>query len=100
MRLGTTPTHTFDVPFPVDTIRDLRIVYAQAGSEVLVKEKYDCEMEGHQITVKLTQEDTFLFNPNLYVEAQIRVLTIEGEVMASDIVRINPYRVLGEEVAL
>ena len=100
MRLGTTPTHTFEVPFSVDTIEYVRIVYAQAGVEVLVKEKYDCEMEGHQISVKLTQEETFLFNPKLHVEAQIRVLTVDREAFASDIMRIVPYRVLGEEVAL
>ena len=57
-------------------------------------------MEGHQISVKLTQEETFLFNPKLHIEAQVRVLTVDGEAMTSDIMRINPYRVLGEEVAL
>ncbi len=100
MRLGTTPTHTFEVPFPVDTIEDVRIVYAQAGEEVLAKEKCDCEMEGNQISVKLTQEDTFLFNPKLCAEAQIRVLTVSGEALASDIIRFEIRRVLGEEVAL
>lgn len=100
MRLGTTPTHTFEVPFPVDTIEDVRIVYEQAGVEVLVKEKYDCEMAGNQISVKLTQEETFLFDSKLSAKAQVRVLTVNGDALASDIIRFEISRVLGEEVAL
>lgn len=100
MRLGTTPTHVFEIPVSADQIEDVRIVYAQAGVEVLAKEIDDCELKGNTITVKLTQEETFLFDQKLDADVQVRILTVAGEVLASDIMKMKCDPFLGEEVAL
>ena len=34
---GTTPTHTFTIPFDVSLIKELKVVYAQQGEIVLEK---------------------------------------------------------------
>lgn len=39
---GTTPTHTFTMQIPADTIKRIRIVYAQNKEVLFVKEKESC----------------------------------------------------------
>lgn len=82
---GSTPTHTFELPFDVKYIKDGRISYMQDGAVVLEKQIDDCTLEGQVITVKLTQEETLLFNCfKGYVYIQIKLLTQNGEVIYSD----------------
>ena len=58
---GTTPTHVFTLPFEKELLADLRINYFQDNKEVLVKGKKDVTISGNDITLMLTQEETFLF---------------------------------------
>lgn len=95
---GTTPTHTFTLPFDVSTIKSLVIVYAQNGTEVLKKEMDDCQMNGTDITVRLTQEDSLKFNANGSVQIQIKVLTTAGEALASYIQTVPVLECLIDEV--
>ena len=98
MRIGTTPTHYFTLPFSTELVKDVQIVYCQNGSEILQKNTPDCEFEGNTVAVKLSQLDTFEFTPGMIVEIQIRVSTTEETVLASDILKINCQRCLSEEV--
>jgi len=98
MRLGTTPKHTFTFPFDVSKIANVKITYSQAGRIILEKYLKDCNVEGQTLTLTLTQEDTFLFMENKSVEIQARVVTLGGEVLASDVVRVLVERCLDEEV--
>ena len=95
---GTTPTHTFFLPFDTGMIKDARITYSQNGSVVLKKEAKNCAMEGNEVSVKLTQEDTMMFNEGVCVEVQVRVLTLAGDALASEIVRIGCDRILDDGV--
>ena len=94
---GTTPTHTFNLPFDTALIDKIKITYAQNGVVVLTKEKADCSFEGNAVTVKLSQEDTLKLDASR-VQIQVRVLTTGGDALASDIVTKPCGEVLEEGV--
>jgi hypothetical protein len=98
MRIGTTPTHIFTLPFNAEMVENVEIVYHQFGKNVLVKDIEDCEMSGNEISVTLTQEETFLFDGSANVEIQLRVVTQNDEALASDIIRVPCYKCLSNEV--
>lgn len=98
MLIGTTPTHIFGLPFKTDIITKIKVTYAQGGSVVLEKGNKECVLEGDTVTVKLTQEDTFLFNCNKNIEVQMRILTMGGDVLASNIRIIGADKCLDSEV--
>lgn len=81
---GTTPEHEFTLPFDTSLIKELRISYGQKGREVIVKYDEDCVYSGNIIKVPLTQEDTFMFNPRLLVDVQLRVLTKNDQIHTND----------------
>lgn len=98
MRLGTTPTHTFTFPFDTSLIDELKITYAQNKKTVLEKYLADCEVGETSVSVFLTQKETFLFAEGVNVEVQARVLTTEGDALASDIRVVTAERCLDREV--
>ena len=98
MKIGATPRHTFTVPFKTDLIKELKITYAQNKKTVLEKYLADCEVEENSVSYSLTQEETFLFDSNTMVEVQVRVLTMGGDAMTSNIHTIRAERCLDREV--
>jgi hypothetical protein len=96
---GTTPTHTFAIPFDVSNIECLQIIYAQNGEAIVIKEKDDCTLSGQTISVKLKQEDTLSFMcQKKHVQIQIRIKTHGGEVLASPIESVDVDKCLYDEV--
>lgn len=95
---GTTPTHQFALPIEPDMIQTLQIIYAQKGEIVLTKGKDDCTFDGKSVSVKLTQQETFLFDEDEYVKIQFRVLTNDGDALASHIMRVTCDECLSDEV--
>lgn len=98
MRRGTTPTHTFALPFKVDSIEKLRIIYEQNDKTVLQKTEVDCRMEGNTISTKLSQEETLEFKENAVIKVQLRILTQTGDSLASIPFHISSEEILSEEV--
>lgn len=98
MKRGTTPTHTFTLPFGTDMIQKLHVLYAQDEQVKIKKTEADATFEGNSVAVKLTQEETFSLECKKAVEIQIRVLTLGGEAMNSDIIRVPVDRCLDSEV--
>lgn len=98
MKIGTTPTHTFTLPFDTEIIQAVEITYSQNGNVVLQKNERDCTMIGDTISIKLSQLDTFEFDEGINVEIQIRVLTTDECVFASDIFSVSCKRCLSGEV--
>ena len=96
MKRGTTPTHTFTLPFDVSVIEKARVLYSQG--EELKLTKTDCVLDGNTLTVKLTQEDTFKLDCGKFVDIQLRVLTPGGDALNSDIIRVAVDRCLENEV--
>ena len=100
MRRLTTPEHRFLLPIDPETIGYIRIVYAQNGKVIFVKEGTDVGMEGSTAIVKLTQEDTKQFSVSYFVEIQVRILTQGGDALASNVIKVECKRVLDEEILI
>ena len=98
MMRGTTPTHTFNIPFDVDCVVETKVIYSQGDKQVLSKGTEDCALVGNTISVTLTQEETFLFDSGKKLKIQLRVLTKEGEALASHIILADVDQCLDEEV--
>lgn len=98
MTRGTTPTHTYSLPFDVENVAKAHIIYAQRGEVKITKTEADCVMEGNIIQVRLTQEETLCFDENSCVDIQVRVLTPDGDALASRIMHILPGALLENEV--
>ena len=95
---GTTPTHTFTLPFEMDMISDLRITYTQNKEEVLTKGMKDIEVSENRISLTLTQEETYQFQAGVDVLVQIKIKTTEGLVLNSDIMTMKVNASLDNEV--
>jgi hypothetical protein len=96
---GTTPTHTFNIPFDTSLVDEVKITYAQEDEIVLTKGTSDCVLDGSTIQVTLSQEDTFKFDQNKFsVQIQLRILTKSGEVLASIIEHVGLSKCLDDEV--
>ena len=98
MKQGTTPTHTFLLPFDTSNIKAFEITYAQHDSILITKRLDDCTLEGDVVTVELSQEDTFKFDITTQIQMQLRVLTITNQAYATDILLTSISKSLSKEV--
>lgn len=98
MIVGTTPTHIFNVPLLASEIAEVRVLYSQNDTLLITKTTTDCTIQDKQISVTLTQEDTFLIDANKPVEIQVRVLTPGGNVLGSIPKEVSPIKCLDTEV--
>ena len=83
---GTTPTHSFYIPFSVDEIEDINVIYGQNDTMLFKKAKEDCLITNNKVVVSLTADETLLFDERKTGQAQIEVVTTEGKTQTSDIV--------------
>ena len=96
---ATTPTHEFVLPFDYEQfVGKILITYSQDDEIVVEKTENDIAIVGNSISIKLTQEETAVFKPNKYVKVQVRILTLGGEALASDIISKPVCDVLNDEV--
>lgn len=101
----TTPTHTFYSTFPLLEVENFYITYSQNGTTILNKEPINCTIDTIQnkIELTLTQEETALFtyyediNKNI-VSIQIKMLTNEGKVIVSAIIKERVEDVLNDTI--
>lgn len=97
---GTTPTLEFTMPFDTSLIAELYITITQNGATALEKTLSDCNCNDTSVSLTLTQEDTLRLEqkPYLNSEMQIRVRTIAGEALASNIMNVCVGRILKDGV--
>ena len=95
---GTTPTHSFVLPFGQEMIKTIEITYEQKFKTILKKKNDGVEFDGNLASVKLTQKETFMFEDGPAVKIQIRVLTPRGDVVASNPMFASVEECLSEEV--
>ncbi len=95
---GTTPTHTWELPFDVSMAKKVKVIYGQNGKKLFAKEKNDCVLSGNLIEVKLTQEETYKFDSRFHAQVQIRVVFEDGSAVSSTIMDIAVGESLEEEV--
>ena len=94
---GTTPIHSYELSCNVSDIQELSITYSQKGKTVIKKKLSDCTKEENIIRVKLEQEETLAFIPNVNATAQIKAL-IQGQVVATDEYILGVKEILDTEV--
>ena len=95
---GSTPTHTFRLPFAGSMVAEAMVIYAQNDVEVFHKDTYDCKLEGNAISVTLDQEETLLLSHLSNVQIQLKVKTTEGVVLVSIPTVISVQKCLNDEV--
>lgn len=111
MRSGTTPKHTFTLPFDPPADSEYRIVYAQGEDykeNILLELTTErCSVDGRVISVKLEQQETFLFDCTpvyhdggyspLPVKIQIGVQTPGADILWSNIITTTVERCLKKD---
>lgn len=101
MERGTTATHTFNVPSDVcSKIKAIKIVYSQNDKVILEKRLSDCTIEDGKVTLRLTQEETFLFDCKKLAYIQMRILTVGNDCFKSNIMVDSVGECLDEEVLI
>lgn len=96
MYRGTTPKHTFTLPFDCAEITKLSIAYAQGDDVIVEKTLSDCEINGNTLSVILSEEETLRFDVNKRC-AEIQLRVARGETKsASDILKVPVDRILKE----
>lgn len=95
---GTTPTHSFKLPVDYNAISNIRVIYSQDNRAKVVKTIADMNVAENECSYKLTQEETFRFKPNEYVNIQVRILTAGNDALASDIDQVMVCPCLENEV--
>ena len=95
---GTTPTFEFELE-NLDMIHDIEITFSQnQGGGSIQKELQKGEITKHDGFVRctLSEEDTFSFSVG-QARIQMRIVSSNGDVAASDIVRIKVEESLSED---
>lgn len=95
---GTTPTLEFELPFETSLLAEAWLTFMQNGNIVVDKTLDDCVCDGKTLVLRLTQEETLVLTCGCLTEIQLRVKTVEGDALASDIIRDYMDRILKEGV--
>lgn len=95
---GSTPTHNFIMPFSTDMIDRVRITYSQNCRKLFCKEREDCKFSGSTVSVRLSQEETLLFDHKATAKIQVKVKTLGGEVLLSCCTYLTVEETLDNEV--
>lgn len=101
MIIGTTPLHIFDMScepeYNKSEILKVKITYKQNDEIIVVKREQDCEINDTDIRTRLTQSDTFKFDPDQMVKVQVRVKTIGDDILSSYAIEVTAAECLDDE---
>lgn len=95
---GTTPTLEFIIPFDTGQLADAFVTLSQNEVVVIDKALTECQCNENKLSVRLTQEETLKLQCDCMTEIQIRAKTLEGEAIASQIIKVNTERILKDGV--
>ncbi len=95
---GTTPTLEFIVPFDTGQLANAYVTLSQNGNVVIDKALEECQCSENKLSVRLTQEETLKLQCDCITEIQIRAKTLDGDALASNIIRENTERILKDGV--
>ena len=98
---GTTPTLHYNLPFGTEVIKSLEIVidYVDANNGFqIVKTQDDCVIGDNCISTALTQQETLRLPAPSTVDIQLRILTVDEMVFATEVQKISVKRLLKEDV--
>ena len=93
---GSTPTHSFSIPFDTSIITGVLIMYAQGGEEVFRKKTADCTITDHDVSVTLTQSETL----SLKAEAcKVQMVVYSADkALVSNTIEVSVDDILSEDV--
>ena len=95
---GTTPTHTWEIPFDTGMVKRLRVIYGQNKKPLFIKEKEECVIKDGILSVTLSQEESLMFDSQYYAQVQVKVLFENGTTMETPITEFVVHDTLDEEV--
>ena len=96
---GTTQGYSFTIPFDASEVKSVIVSFGQNDIETLCKKTEDCIIEGHLVTVRLSQQDTLAFEEGCYLQAQLRILKTDGEAVSTKTMVLDDvYKSLNDEV--
>ena len=95
---GTTPTHYFVAPCEVEQISKVNVLYGQDDVLLFKKKTSDCTIDGSNISVKLTRDETLKFNHKKPAQVQAVVELVNGNVIESLIETIGVDKLLDDGV--
>ena len=95
---GTTTRLLFAIPFDTSLIKNCYVTLTQGEKIVLNIDKSSLKLEGKNISYQLSQQDTLELDENKKVRIQIRVLTVDGDALASKIYVREVGEILYDEV--
>jgi hypothetical protein len=98
MRKGTTPIFTFTLPFATVLVQKAKVIFEYDDEQQLCKVLTADNFKGETISVQLTQEETFKFSCNSHIKVQLRVLTVDGDALTSDVYTVFVEECLDNEV--
>ena len=98
---GTTPTLLFKLPFKASLIKsaEITIKYIDELKKVLItKTLEDCELGEKSIATRLTQEETLQFPAPAITNVQLRIMTTDDIVLATEPHVVTVKKLLAEDV--
>ena len=84
---GSTPKHTFTLPDGVNDIKTIFVSYGQNDVEVFCKKSNEVQLNGNDVIVQLTQEDTLKLECGIVAEIQLKILLEDGNVGYTEIIK-------------
>lgn len=97
MYQATTPHFTFTLGMDTANISELRLAFYQSNTVILILTESNVTMQGNNVDVVLTQEQSLLFASG-QMFAQFRVKLNDDTVEASNPVQINVNKVFDTEI--
>lgn len=95
---GTTPAFKFTVPFDTAQLEEVWITLAQDREHLQTKTLADCVLDGKNIGIKLTQQETLALLGGIATRIQLRVRLKDGSALASEIFAIDTQSILKDGV--
>lgn len=99
----TTPTHTFTLPIETATCTEILVTYRQG--KTIINKHYEngtlpagMTLDGNNVVIRLTQEETKRFDGEEMAFVQVRVLTTAEDAFASQVFSVFINDVLNEEI--
>lgn len=95
---GSTPTHSFGIPFDTSSITGVIIIYAQNGAEVFRKTTGDCTITDSDVSATLSQSDTLSLSADTEAKVQL-VIYVEDRAYVSKEIEMSVDDILSEDVS-
>ena len=103
MYIVTTPVNTFTLPANADTYKQIQVTYKQIEQKTVFLYKDNTlpdgmTLDGKNVVIEFTQEQTKAFIPDYPLIVQVRAMTTDGKVYASQEFSVAVNDVLNEDI--